>query len=78
MSMLISSMPCMIHAATGILDALEVGKAAIIGHDWGAILAWAVAAGLPERTSLLVAISVGNPNGFFNHEDGYRQKQLSW
>ena len=68
----------MTHGSTGILDALEVEKAAVIGHDWGAMLAWAVAASLPERTSLLVAISVGMPSGFFNHEDGYRQKQLSW
>lgn len=49
-----------------------------MGHDWGACLAWAVAAALPERTSLLCAISVGHPGAFFDNEDGARQRQLSW
>lgn len=65
-------------ALAGILDALEIQKAAVIGHDWGAILAWAVAATMPERTAVLCAISVGHPNGFFKHEESYQQKQKSW
>ena len=60
------------------MDALEVKKAAVVGHDWGAVLAWAVAAALPDRTSLLCVISVGHPDSLFNHEEGYRQKQMSW
>ena len=60
------------------MDALKIDKAAIVGHDWGAMLAWAVASALPERTSVLVAMSNGHPSGFFAHKNGYRQRQLSW
>ena len=28
----------------GILDSLGVARAHVVGHDWGAALAWAVAA----------------------------------
>ena len=60
------------------MDALKVDNAAVVGHDWGAILAWAVAAALPQRTSMLCVLSVGHPDGFFKHEEGVRQKQMSW
>ena len=51
-----------------------------MGHDWGSMLAWAFASALPERTSVLIAMSNGHPNGFFsaNIKAGYRQRQLSW
>lgn len=47
----------------GILDALGVSRAHVVGHDWGAAVAWLVGALLPERTDHLVAISVGYPAG---------------
>jgi pimeloyl-ACP methyl ester carboxylesterase len=45
-----------------ILDALAVERAHVVGHDWGAGLAWVVAGLAPERVERLVAISVGHPN----------------
>ena len=51
----------MSHA--GIMDALGIEKAAIIGHDWGSMLAWAFASAMPERTNILIAMSNGHPNG---------------
>jgi pimeloyl-ACP methyl ester carboxylesterase len=47
--------------ATGILDAFGIERAHIVGHDWGAALAWAIAALAPERVDRLVVISVGFP-----------------
>lgn len=47
--------------ATGILDACGIERAHIVGHDWGAALAWAVAALAPERVDRLVVMSVGFP-----------------
>lgn len=47
--------------ATGILDALAVERAHVVGHDWGAALAWAIAALAPQRVSRLVVMSVGFP-----------------
>ena len=61
-----------------ILDALNVKKAHVIGHDWGAIFAWAFVGFQPERVLSLVAISCGHPTGYLNHNHGGQQKQLSW
>jgi pimeloyl-ACP methyl ester carboxylesterase len=47
--------------ATGILDALGIERAHVVGHDWGAALAWAIAALAPERVNQLVVMSVGFP-----------------
>jgi pimeloyl-ACP methyl ester carboxylesterase len=50
-----------VRDVTGILDALRIEKAHVVGHDWGAGVAWLVAALAPERVDRLVAISVGAP-----------------
>jgi pimeloyl-ACP methyl ester carboxylesterase len=44
-----------------ILDALEIPKAHVVGHDWGAGVAWMLAMAAPERVEKLVAMSVGHP-----------------
>ncbi len=46
---------------TGIMDALGIQRAHVVGHDWGAVVAWAVAMFAPDRVDHLVAISVGAP-----------------
>jgi pimeloyl-ACP methyl ester carboxylesterase len=60
----------------GLLDACEVEQAAVVGHDWGAGLAWAVASFLGERVNALVPISVGH--GLTRAVAGEQQRQLSW
>ena len=50
-----------VRDVTGILDALHVERAHVVGHDWGAAVAWLVAALAPQRVDRLVAISVGSP-----------------
>jgi pimeloyl-ACP methyl ester carboxylesterase len=46
---------------TGIMDALGVQRAHVVGHDWGAVVAWLVAMLAPTRVDHLVVISVGAP-----------------
>src|SRR5580704_5305019 len=41
-----------------------VEKAHVVGHDWGAALAWAFATVAGERVDHLVALSVGHPATF--------------
>ncbi len=47
-----------------VLDDLGWTDALLVGHDWGALVAWAVAAQHPERVSGLVAVSVPHPASF--------------
>lgn len=55
------ALPLIIQDVVGILDALRIERAHVVGHDWGAAVAWLVASLQPERVNKLVAISVGNP-----------------
>ena len=47
-----------------IVAALGGEKVTLIGHDWGAGLAWAVAIGRPDLVERLVVVSVGHPIAF--------------
>ena len=42
----------------GLLDAIEVPKAVIVGHDWGATVAWQAARLRPDRFPAVVGLSV--------------------
>jgi pimeloyl-ACP methyl ester carboxylesterase len=47
--------------AVAILDALNIERAHVVGHDWGAGVAWATAMMAPERVDRLIVLSVGRP-----------------
>lgn len=59
-----------------ILAALGLPRASVVGHDWGAALAWALAAAAPTAVDRLAVLSVGHPAGYFT--DQIRQRELSW
>jgi pimeloyl-ACP methyl ester carboxylesterase len=44
-----------------IVDALGVDRVDLVGHDWGAAVAWQTAARFPERVRSLLTISVPHP-----------------
>lgn len=41
-----------------LIDSLGVERAAVVGHDWGAMVAWQVALAAPERLAGVAALSV--------------------
>jgi pimeloyl-ACP methyl ester carboxylesterase len=45
----------------GLIDAAGRQRALIVGHDWGAAVAWWVAATYPERVERLVVLNVPHP-----------------
>jgi pimeloyl-ACP methyl ester carboxylesterase len=59
-----------------VLDALSVERAHVVGHDWGAGVAWTLAAFAPERVERLVAMSVGHPNTL--REPSLEQREKAW
>jgi pimeloyl-ACP methyl ester carboxylesterase len=69
------AMPTLVADVVGILDALGIGKAAVVGHDWGAGIGWALASLVPQRVTRYAALSVGHPEGYFT---GLRQREMSW
>jgi pimeloyl-ACP methyl ester carboxylesterase len=57
-------LPRLVADALGVLDALDVATAHVVGHDWGAAVAWQLAARHPQRVRSLCAVSVPHPRAF--------------
>ncbi|HLH72604.1 MAG TPA: alpha/beta hydrolase [Chloroflexota bacterium] len=55
------ALPLIVQDVAALLTALGIQRAHVVGHDWGAAVAWLFAAFLPDRVDHLVAISVGYP-----------------
>jgi pimeloyl-ACP methyl ester carboxylesterase len=58
----------------GLLDALGVESAHVVGHDWGAAVAWLTAMFQPDRVKKLVVLSVGHPRV----PRTLRQDEMAW
>lgn len=50
----------------------------IVGHDWGAAVAWGVAAAHPDRVRTLTAVSVPHPGAFLRAMFASDQLLRSW
>lgn len=58
----------------GILDALGIDTADVVGHDWGAAVAWFTASLYPDRVRKLVILSVPHPLV----PPTLRQREMAW
>ena len=70
------ALPILFNDVIGVLDALNVNRTHVVGHDWGAPLAWLLASLTPERVERLVAMSVGHPSSF--RDPPVEQREKSW
>ena len=70
------AMPLLLADVIGVLDDLGVERAHVVGHDWGAAIAWAVATFYPQRVDHLAVLSVGHPSAFA--AAGFAQREKSW
>ena len=61
----------------GLLDHLGIETAHVVGHDFGAGVAWGLAAFASDRVTSLTALSVGHPLSFGDRTN-MRQLQASW
>jgi pimeloyl-ACP methyl ester carboxylesterase len=69
-------LPVLVADVLGLLDHLGIERAHVVGHDWGAALAWVTATLAPERVESLTVLSVGHPAAFGGA--GIEQREKSW
>lgn len=62
----------------GFLDAAGVRAAHVIGHDWGAAVAWGMASEHPDRVASLTVLSTPHPRALVEACISSRQLLMSW
>lgn len=67
----------LVKDVVGLIHYFDKGKAAIVAHDWGAGVAWALAQRHPELVSKLVAMQVPPPAAW-RANFTFRQLRHSW
>jgi pimeloyl-ACP methyl ester carboxylesterase len=70
------ALPFLAGDVVAVLDDCGVERAHVVGHDWGAAVAWTVACFLPDRVDHLVVMSVGHPSAYA--ASGLEQREKSW
>jgi pimeloyl-ACP methyl ester carboxylesterase len=58
------SMPALAQVTADLMTALGIPRADVVGHDWGANVAWTLAAWHPDRVRSLTAVSVPHPAAY--------------
>jgi pimeloyl-ACP methyl ester carboxylesterase len=61
-----------------LIDASGAQQVHLVGHDWGAAVAWAAAAEMPERLKTVSPVSVPHPAAFIKSFTNSRQGLASW
>jgi pimeloyl-ACP methyl ester carboxylesterase len=61
-----------------LIDASGAQRVHLVGHDWGAVVAWYVAQEFPDRLLTLTALSVPHPVAFLKAVGTSRQALASW
>jgi pimeloyl-ACP methyl ester carboxylesterase len=57
-------MPELVADTLALADLAGAGRFHLVGHDWGAVVAWHLAARHPERVATLTAVSTPHPRAF--------------
>lgn len=61
-----------------LIDASGAEQVHLVGHDWGAAVAWGAAAEMPERLKTVSPVSVPHPAAFIKSFANSRQGLASW
>jgi pimeloyl-ACP methyl ester carboxylesterase len=61
-----------------LIDASGAQRVHLVGHDWGATVAWRVAQQFPDRLLTVTSMSVPHPGAFFKAMMTSRQALASW
>ena len=72
------SLESLMDDVNGLLDAANVQRAILVGHDWGGIIAWYYAMRSPSRVEALVIMNAPHPACFEREVRCWRQLRRSW
>ncbi len=69
----------LVEDVLGLMQALGLQRVSVIGHDWGAAVAWWTASAYPERIERLVILNVPHPKVMARAlRTSWRQRLRSW
>lgn len=68
----------LVQDVVALIDASGADRVHLVGHDWGAAVAWGVATQAPARLATLSALSVPHPLAFLRAMRTSRQGLASW
>ena len=72
------ALPNLLDDVAGLIDASKAASVVLIGHDWGAMVAWCFAASARRKLSRLVIMNVPHPLCFRAALKRWRQRRKSW
>lgn len=61
-----------------LIDDHDLGPVHLVGHDWGAVVGWQLAAEYPDRLTTFTAVSVPHPLSFVKAAVTSDQLRRSW
>lgn len=68
----------LVDDAAALVRQLGIGPVHVVGHDWGAAVAWGLAARNPELVRTLTSVSVPHPGAFVKSMLSSNQALKSW
>lgn len=69
----------LVYDIVQLQHALGLSRTHIVGHDWGAVVAWALAAMQPEQVDRLAILNGPHPNAYFETLKAHPQQlAMSW
>ena len=64
--------------AAALIEAIGEGPVDVVGHDWGAAVAWSLAAAHADRVRTLTTVSVPHPGAMVRSFRTFEQLRRSW
>ena len=71
-------MEALVGDVVSLIEQVAGGRAAVVGHDWGGVIAWYTAMWYPERVSRLVILNAPHPVAYLRELRKPAQLIRSW
>ena len=71
-------LPLLAADTIALIDAIGTGSVHLVGHDWGAVVAYAVTGSAPEQVRTLTTLAVPHPSAFTRSMFSSSQALRSW